>query len=528
MTVAAIAGTPATLIGTISAPFSWTKPAGLVDGETLIAFINCQGPGVTADLTPPVGWTRIGPPFVASSVTYRYKIALIHYVGTASSEPSSYSTAAPAGSAGQRWSSVCFRVSGLDTSNVVDSSSAFFDLGSNATAGNTAAGTNTGLVLCFVGGDAAAGVDATLTSFGTGFSNPAYFGNPDPPGVTAQGRTVLGVFSKHVAASYASEAVTWQTTASVWTRAGFEILLKDGVGASSGVIATPGVTTWTGASEIPSRLSVWDGTTEKLLSGPPEFPLGNYNWNDLVSMNQPFYIAHRGGSANWPELTMRAFDNCVRSYGMQAIEISAHITSDGVWVCSHDPNTVRTTGQSYAIASTPSATILALPVNPVGTDNQGQPAMPFAKLTDVLDKYAGTSKHVIFIEDKSYANTTSLINLIKTYSNYKEQFVWKVAGSTVYATFIAPALAAGLRVWGYFFEADMQGGSIQSQYDALRQPRCYLGLDYAATDPHSALMQSQGIPIIGHIVTTKAQRDRLLSYGAIGIMTANVKGIPFP
>src|SRR5687767_13268304 len=51
----------------------------------------------------------------------------------------------------------------------------------------------------------------------------------------------------------------------------------------------------------------------------------------------PFYIAHRGGGGNWPEMTAYAYEQATKIKGLQALEISVCLSADGVLVCSHDP-----------------------------------------------------------------------------------------------------------------------------------------------------------------------------------------------
>ena len=48
----------------------------------------------------------------------------------------------------------------------------------------------------------------------------------------------------------------------------------------------------------------------------------------------------RGGSASWPEMSMRAYTNSV-AHGAGALEVSTGRTSDGVWVLAHDQNLQR-------------------------------------------------------------------------------------------------------------------------------------------------------------------------------------------
>jgi glycerophosphoryl diester phosphodiesterase len=68
-----------------------------------------------------------------------------------------------------------------------------------------------------------------------------------------------------------------------------------------------------------------------------------------ASMARPFFgpttpipFAHRGGAKRWPENTVLAFRNSAE-LGYRHIETDLHETSDGRFVCFHDPTLERTT-----------------------------------------------------------------------------------------------------------------------------------------------------------------------------------------
>ncbi len=56
----------------------------------------------------------------------------------------------------------------------------------------------------------------------------------------------------------------------------------------------------------------------------------------------PIAFAHRGGAKRWPENTLPAFRNAAE-LGYMHIETDIHETSDGHFVCFHDPTLERTT-----------------------------------------------------------------------------------------------------------------------------------------------------------------------------------------
>ena len=56
----------------------------------------------------------------------------------------------------------------------------------------------------------------------------------------------------------------------------------------------------------------------------------------------PIPFAHRGGAKRWPENTLLAFGNAA-ALGYRYIETDLQLTSDGHFVCFHDPTLERTT-----------------------------------------------------------------------------------------------------------------------------------------------------------------------------------------
>lgn len=141
-----------------------------------------------------------------------------------------------------------------------------------------------------------------------------------------------------------------------------------------------------------------------------------------LSAQRPFYVAHRGGGANWPEMTAYAYRQAAALPFVQAIEISVCRSADGVLVCSHDPTTLRVTGADHEISTTNWSTLSRLMVTPEYTDNPDQPARPFSRLDEVLDDYI--QRLVVFIEPKtSDANDPLLLKLIML--NQPQRTVWK-------------------------------------------------------------------------------------------------------
>jgi glycerophosphoryl diester phosphodiesterase len=67
-------------------------------------------------------------------------------------------------------------------------------------------------------------------------------------------------------------------------------------------------------------------------------------------LRAPLHISHRGGAALQPENTLHAFDNAVRQWRTDLLELDIHATRDGEIVVAHDDTVDRCTDGSGPIA----------------------------------------------------------------------------------------------------------------------------------------------------------------------------------
>src|SRR5688500_4049586 len=67
-------------------------------------------------------------------------------------------------------------------------------------------------------------------------------------------------------------------------------------------------------------------------------------------------FSHRGGAGDWPENTMRAFEQAV-ALGYRYVETDVHVTADGVLLAFHDDVLDRVTDRTGVIAELPWSTV---------------------------------------------------------------------------------------------------------------------------------------------------------------------------
>lgn len=201
----------------------------------------------------------------------------------------------------------------------------------------------------------------------------------------------------------------------------------------------------------------------------------------------PFYVAHRGGGSNWPEMTAYAYDRAAALPYVNAIEVSVCLSSDGVLVCSHDLNTLRVTGVDLEIAATDWATLSQLQVTAAFTDDPGQPARPLARFDEVVEKHLPNL--VVFAEPKTSQAVGPLMTRLARLAQ-PERTVWK---QPVNQPNFATAKANGFGTWGYALDEPGHLGE--------RLPRF-------AADPNIDILgieKSEPDPVVSRVVSLATQ-----------------------
>jgi len=243
---------------------------------------------------------------------------------------------------------------------------------------------------------------------------------------------------------------------------------------------------------------------------------------DLVA-EKPFYIAHRGGWRNWPEMTAFSYQQAVALPLVKAIEISVVLTADGVLVCSHDLTTTRLTGAPYAIARVPWATLEPLLVTSAYTDDPSQPYRPLSKLDDVIDHHI--QSHVVFIEPKS-ADAVEPLKRKLVELNQPTRTVWK---QPINQANFAWAKGRGYSTWGYALDEPSHTGSRLRTLVADSRIDMF-GIEFkrdsAAVSELVDLAAAVGKTTVMTNVETPDQRRRALGLGCRGLMTADIRNLP--
>ena len=218
-------------------------------------------------------------------------------------------------------------------------------------------------------------------------------------------------------------------------------------------------------------------------------------------------VGHRGMSeaGDVVEHTMAAYTRAVEC-SVDALEISCHRTSDGVWFASHDATLARLGGPSTPIRDMTWAQVQAA--------FAGRPEALPVTLKDYLATYGAT--HVTIFDPKTeMARSDEYLALLK---DYKDRVVIKAFADSGWL--FAKVKQDGWATWGYAY-ARNQGQPWWAAF-VRGDDLDFLSMEWDAPQAiWSALVAgAPGRPIISHIPATAGQVATGASKGAAGCITS--------
>ena len=216
-------------------------------------------------------------------------------------------------------------------------------------------------------------------------------------------------------------------------------------------------------------------------------------------------VGHRGMSeaGDVVEHTMAAYTRAVEC-GVDALEISCHRTSDGVWLASHDSTLARLGGPSTPVRDMTWAQVQAA--------FAGRPEALPVTLKDYLAAYGAT--HVTIFDPKTeMARSDEYLALLK---DYKDRVVVKAFADASWL--FAKVKQAGWATWGYAY-ARNRG---QNWYPDFVQGTNldFLSMEWDASDDVWSPLVATGKPVIAHIPASVAQAAEGTRKGAAGCITS--------
>lgn len=254
-----------------------------------------------------------------------------------------------------------------------------------------------------------------------------------------------------------------------------------------------------------------DGTTvplwfggEQTRAGVSIMPYGARSTSALKE-RKGIVVGHRGmsGAGDVVEHTMAAYTRAAEC-GVDALEISCHRTSDGVWLASHDATLARLGGPSTPIRDMTWAQVLSA--------FAGRPEAVPVTLKDYLATYGGT--HVTIFDPKAEAaRSDEYLALLK---DYKDRVVIKAFADSGWL--FAKVKQAGWATWGYAY-ARNRGQTWYADFVAATNLD-FLSMEWDAADDVWAPLVATGKPVIAHIPASVAQAAEGARKGAAGCITS--------
>lgn len=238
---------------------------------------------------------------------------------------------------------------------------------------------------------------------------------------------------------------------------------------------------------------------------------------DLLK-TKPFYVAHRGGSADWPEMSMEAYRQSAAN-GANALEISLARSSDGVWFGLHDATLDRTSGTTgFVAAQHPWAEISRYRIAPPRTGAPGRAPQPYLRFEDLVAAYAST--HTMFVDPKvaDPRYYPELLRIMASAPRAADSFIAKsYCTGTGWARATRPL---GIHTWGYYYGQQIDAGT--TALAATEASWDLLGLDVQASAAAWSSVRSFDKQVIAHIVADHASALRALANGAAGLMVSDL------
>lgn len=253
-----------------------------------------------------------------------------------------------------------------------------------------------------------------------------------------------------------------------------------------------------------ATVPLWLGG-EQTRAGVSIMPYGARSASALKERKTGIVVGHRGMSeaGDVVEHTMAAYTRAVEC-GVDALEISCHRTSDGVWLASHDSTLARLGGPSTPIRDMTWAQVLSA--------FAGRPEATPVTLKDYLATYGAT--HVTIFDPKTeMARSDEYLALL---APYKDRVVIKAFADAGWL--FAKVKQAGWATWGYAY-ARNRGQNWYPDFVAATNLD-FLSMEWDAVDDVWTPLVATGKPVIAHIPATTAQAVEGARKGAAGCITS--------
>jgi glycerophosphoryl diester phosphodiesterase len=254
--------------------------------------------------------------------------------------------------------------------------------------------------------------------------------------------------------------------------------------------------------------------------------------NDLAARastpkDWPINFAHRGGAGIGPENTIEGFRIGLEAGG-EVIELDVHTTADGEVVVIHDPDTVRTTGESVRVSEATLAELQEL--NAAATFRHADTGEPWegppVRIPTLAEIYRTFPDHKVNIELKGErqgteealwrviqeADATGRTLVVGTKSD-KMTLFRRLSGGAI------PTGASTREIFGFWVRHRLHLRQPEVAYQALQVPKRLKNLLPVVTRRFTREAQAAGLRVDVWTIDEPDEMRELLDVGVDGIMT---------
>lgn len=233
----------------------------------------------------------------------------------------------------------------------------------------------------------------------------------------------------------------------------------------------------------------------------------------VSALTSPVYIGHRGAPRVYPELSLEAWEDCIR-HGF-APEADLQMLKDGTLVNNHDATTGRTMfGPDTPLSEMTVTDWRARVIKPVYPG--GKTGTPMT-LDDILNQFAPRGLCVVELKAKGVISA-AFIKAVKARGLEKAI----IMQSFDYGSCMESG-AAGIKTSFLYQGTPDPKWKTPAQF--LADGISFLSLTAAADPVYVRTMRAGGVPTFTWTINTPKEADALLRAGSFGIITDDPKGI---
>jgi hypothetical protein len=498
--------------GTAAIPVSVPSSGGPATGDWMVAIIHTTATNAeTHAVSAPsgAGWVQVLAPSLLSS-----RILTVFAKRRASDDPASWSfTQAKTGTA---LVEVLWGTGGL--ADVTAWLKGAFSKGANLTTQTTpgVSGATAGSLVISIQAEATSATESDVMTVDSPFvkwfwslvggSNPVNSLLVATQAMSADGAT--------------GDAVSRGWPNSTGNRGSFMLVIPPAPDATPTPVAKLDAKMSDGAGNvIPVKLTAIDESGKEIALAKLELVHSGSFVPDLDRMSRVWWMAHRGGSADYQEHSARGYVQSAIAHA-DVLEFSVGRTSDGVFFGLHDATLNRTTSGLAAnyLASEHTWAEISTLVQDISNRNG---TAPYLKLDDFIAQWSPS--HSLMFDPKllSSASRADLLARLQQIPDYRNRVLGKfyTTGTVVADEFHA----IGCKAWGYSYTADVENGTTA----ATAAKWDYLGLEYTASEATWATMLqiAGGKKVLGHICPSAAAAQQAVARGARALQVSGVNSV---